>query len=381
MSMISRLVVALQFGILQVASTLPSRARRDVSWIVGPVEVASMVANVARSIPGAFSVSLVASPFYSFHYDAPPITGRFSWIKSRLHGAWLLGRLSRRAIGAIYIGRDGYLGEQLDGREREFAWLKRRGLKVVCLFAGSEIRSPVLMRQFEAESGLENIITYLDQVAPVFANPEYDNQRKRLAAAADRHADLIFNARVDQLSYLTSQTEPFPYFVPDELIVEDDTKHESPERIVIVHAPTSPIIKGTQVVRAAIARLRFEGYDFDYRELSGVPHEKVIETLREAHIALNEFYSFVPGVFGVEAMASGCALLTRADEHIETDLPEGSNQAWVVTTTADIYHNLKRMLDDPKAIGRQAADGREWVRAHATAVVSGARLRALLASL
>lgn len=380
--MLARLTSALQRVVLYAAAALPhARTARDVSWVVGPVEVATMVANVARAIPDSYSVSLVPSPFYSFAYDVSPITGSFSWFRTRILGAWILGRLSRRATGFLYIGGQDYLGEPPDAREFEFAWLKRRGLKVVCLFTGSDIRSPVLMRAFQAETGLENIVTYLDQVAPVFANPAYDERRKALALSADRHADLIFNARVDQLSYLTRPTEPFPYFLPDELVWEDDAKHENPERIIIVHAPSSPIIKGTQVVRAAIARLSLDGYDFDYRELVGVPHEKVLEALREAHIALNEFYAFVPGVFGVEAMASGCALLTRADENIETDLPKGSNQAWVVTSTADIYLNLKRLLDDPATIRDQASAGREWVRAHATASVSGAKIRALLGEL
>ena len=244
----------------------------------------------------------------------------------------------------------------------------------------SGIRSPVLMRALQAETGIENIVTYLDQVSSVFASPEYDAARRAIAGVADRHADVIFNASIDQLSYIERPTEPFPYFFPNEDILRDDSKHSDPGPRIVLHAPSSPIIKGTQVVRAAVQRLRAEGYEFDYREMSGVAHAEVLTALREAHIVLNEFYAFVPGVFGVEAMASNCALLTRADESIETSLPPGSNEAWIVTAAGDIYSELRALLEHPERIAPQAAAGRAWVEAHATVSASGTRVRTILDS-
>ena len=102
-------------------------------------------------------------------------------------------------------------------------------------------------------------------------------------------------------------------------------------RPVLVHAPSSPIIKGTQLVRAAVALLREEGFDFEYVELTGVPHEEVASQLQRAHIVLNQFFAYVPGMFGIEAMAAGAVVLQSADESLESDLPAGSNAAWVVT--------------------------------------------------
>lgn len=353
-------------------------AQRPVSWVVGPVEVAAVVAYLARAIPDSYSVSLAPHPFYDFSYDFQIGAGRGDWIRSRFIAPWEFGRLAATARGFVYVGADGFLLSGVDGRDWEFGFLRRHGVHLACLFTGSDIRSPVLMREFQAETGLETIVTYLDQVSPVFATDAYDDARRRTAAVADRHADVIFNAAIDQLSYLRSTTEPFPYFFPDEDLLLSDAKHAAPGPRIVVHAPSSPIIKGTQVVRAAVQRLQTEGYDFEYRELIGAPHAEVIASLREAHIVLNEFYAFVPGVFGVEAMGSGCALLTRADGTIETDLPPGANSAWVVTTAADIYANLRQLLDHPSEIAPQAARGLAWVQEHATVNSSGARVRAIL---
>lgn len=337
-----------------------------------------MVANFARAIPDSYSVMLAPNRFYDFSYDFQIRPGRGAWFRYWFVAPWEFGRLAAAARGFVYVGANGFLLDSVDDREWEFRFLRRRGVGVVCLFTGSDIRSPILMRRFQAETGLETIVTYLDQVSPALASAAYDEERRRIAEVADRYADLVFNAAVDQLSYLQSATEPFPYFFPDEEVLLDDSKHSPHGRRIILHAPSSPIIKGTQVVRAAVHRLKAEGYDFEYRELIDVPHARVLASLREAHIVLNEFYAFMPGVFGVEAMASGCALLTRADESIETDLPAGSNSAWIVTTAADIYANLRRLLDDPDLIAPQAAAGRAWVEEHATVSASGARVRSML---
>lgn len=349
--------------------------------MVGPAEVASIVANLAQAVPGSFSVSLGSHRYYEFSYDYSIVTGRGDWLRRRFGAPWVFGRLASKAKGFVYVGAEGFLLSQGDHRDWEFRFLRRHGVRIVCLFTGSDIRSPVLMRHFEQATGLETIVTYLDQLSPVFASEAYDEKRRGTAAVADRHADLIFNAAVDQLSYLDRDTEPFPYFFPDDAVVRDLRKHATGGPRVVLHAPSSPIIKGTQVVRAAVRRLRAEGYEFEYRELIDVPHSEVLAALREAHIVLNEFYAFVPGVFGVEAMASGCALLTRADEAIETDLPTGSNAAWVVTPAADIQENLRRLLDHPELIEPQAAAGVAWVLQHATITASGARIRGLLDAL
>lgn len=357
------------------------RLEREISWVVGVNEVASIVANVAKAIPQSYSVSLAAHRFYDFEYDLQLNSRRGDWLRHRFLVPWIFGRLVAQSRGFIYVGADGFLLGGVDDREWEFRFLKKHGRRIVCLFAGSDIRSPALMRKFQTETGLETIVTYLDQVSTVFASPSYDEQRKRTAAIADEFADIIFTAPVDQMSYLAKPTEPFPYFFPDEQLNLNSDKHKSPGPRIIVHAPSSPIIKGTQVVRAAIKRLASEGYEFEYRELIDVPHADVLAALREAHIVLNEFYAFVPGVFGIEAMGSGCALLTSADENIETDLPAGSNDAWVVTTAADIVENLRGLLDDPRRIEDQAAAGVAWVREHATVSASGRRIRALLDAL
>jgi len=180
------------------------------------------------------------------------------------------------------------------------------------------------------------------------------------------------------MSYFTKKTQPFIYFYPDENFTKNDTKFSNIKTYKICHAPTSPIIKGTQLVRAAIAKLRAEGYLFEYVELIGLSNEVVLEELRSTHIVLNEFYAFVPGVFGIEAMASSCALITSADENIEPDLPSGSKDAWYITKYYEVYDHLKDLLNSPDLIKKYADAGYEWAIENASCSRSSVKLMSLL---
>jgi hypothetical protein len=257
-------------------------------------------------------------------------------------------------------------------------YVKSKNKNIVCFFTGTDIRSPRLMLDFAHKNEIDVHSNYLYLISPQSLTLEYETSKKKLAGVADNYADLVFNASVDQMSYFTKKTQPFIYFYPDENFVKNDTKFSDIKIYRICHAPTSPILKGTQLVRAAIAKLRAEGYRFEYIELIGVSNEVVLKKLRSSHIVLNEFYAFVPGLFGVEAMASHCALVTSADEHIEPDLPLTSNKAWYVTKNYEVYDHLKDLLNSPDLIKKYADAGYEWAIENASFSRSSVKLASYL---
>ncbi|WP_309616245.1 glycosyltransferase [Salinibacterium sp.] len=355
----------------------------SVEWIVGPYEVANMVIDVASALPSAESAVMAKHPFYQHAYDwqAPEArTVLGDWFAKRFRGPIKLGELAARADGFIYIGGQGFITASDDRRRYEFQFLKRRGKRVVCYFTGNDVRSPELMAQLERERGEPNLGTYLAETNPLFASSSYETYQREIAATADEYADVILTSPFDNSSHITRPTEPFLYFFPDERIATSFEKFEDTSRPVILHAPSSPVIKGTQLVRAAVAELRDEGYDFDYVELLRQPHEEVVGNLARAHIVLNQFYSMTPGVFGIEALAAGCVVMMSPSEDDEpTILPE-SRDAWIVTRHYEVTRNLRRVLDCPESWEAQARAGVEWVRGHASYSVNGPRLASMLAA-
>ena len=382
------LLLAAQFVLLRVSfavHTFIGRKAPAAGSVVGMEEIAGMLTAVAAALPDSVTVNLARHPFYSRHYDIEfNIGGRRSALRRvrRLIAApWVLGRLASRHQTFIYIGGQGFLVSLLDGRDREFEFLRTRGRTVVCYFAGSEIRSHDLLNEFAAERGIDVITTYQAEASPGIAGPYAERQRRLLAAAADGHAQLVFNAPVDQMSYLQRSTLPCLYFYTDELIERRPAKWQDVSRPLVVHAPSSPLIKGTPLVRAAVRSLKEEGYDFEYVELVRRPHEEVVAVLERAHVVLNEFYAFVPGVFGIEAMAANAVLVTSADPEIEPSLPQGAAEAWVVTPYWRVTQRLRCLLDNPAGLQAQADRGTDWVLRHCSRSANTATFLAALEQL
>ena len=276
------------------------------------------------------------------------------------------------------MGGEGFLLHHHDERTFEFAFLKKHQLKIICYFTGNDIRSPMLMAKLAEEMGYPNLGTIALVDNAKSGTPKLEHSRKLRAKVAETYSDIIFNSRVDQLSYLTVETEPFRYFYPDEQFVKSTTKFDDLKKLIIVHAPSNPVIKGTDYVREAIATLALERDDFEYRELIGVDNDVVLATLNEAHIALNQFYAFVPGVFGIEALARRCVLVTSADEFLEPDLPAGSNDAWVVTRVDAILDNVRTLLDNRDGLEAQANAGWQWAWDNASISSSSAHFAKVL---
>jgi hypothetical protein len=130
------------------------------------------------------------------------------------------------------------------------------------------------------------------------------------------------------------------------------------EKILVVHAPSNSQIKGTDCIVRAIGQLKKEGYDFEFRLLENIPNSTVRKTLSEADIAIDQLFAFGPGMFAIEAMAAGCAVLGGNMPQISfypSDLPI------IHTDPENIYQNLKMLLEKKEFRQSLAEKGREYV--------------------
>lgn len=353
---------------------------KPLRYVVGVTEIASYLHSLSGSLAHSYSVCLYPNRFYDCKYDFTlAFRGKyFAAFVRYFIGPIILGKLVHHADVFIYLWKHRFLISSLDEGEFEFSFLKFFSKKLVLVFLGSDIRSPVITSQMARHRGDEVEADYYFLARPSALAQGYEASLMRRCRTSEKYADFIFSSSVDQASYFTRPTMPFVYFYPDSCFSRNCSKYVGHYRPRIVHAPSSPLTKGTPLVRAAIARLRIEGYQFEYIELMGASNKAVLQELSSAHIVLNEFYAHLPGVFGVEAMASYCALMTSADETIETDLPAGSNRAWFVTKSYQVYDHLKILLDSPCLQVAYASAGYEWAAAYAAQSISGARFSSVL---
>lgn len=329
---------------------------KDVKWIIGVTEIANMM--------NFFSNVLKPSTTVCFELDGFFPENKYDYVfVSKLR---FLNTFYKLIVGPIALAYFSFKGTHFlyfwstsftYSREIDLKFLKRVNKKIVCSFLGSDIRSHKLTKEYMKTHNLDHYVNYIpDDLNSLQA----EKDKETLAQITDKYADFIANVKMDQISYLKKETHMFPYAYPEDKFIKNDEKFRNLETIKIVHAPSSPLYKGTYYVRSAIKKLQIEGYKFNYVELIGVSNQKVLSELSTSHIVINEFYAFIPGVFGIEGMASHCAVLTSADPRIETELPKGSDNAWMITRYWEVYDNLKYLLDNPEKIKEYADKGYDF---------------------
>jgi hypothetical protein len=358
-----------------------SKDSLEFDWVIGTDEVVNLIDRLGKVTPKSFTVCLGRNSFFELNYCYQTQQKRVKFFDKALkifEGPVLLGRLISKSNGFIYLGTEGFLISRIDRREYEFNFLKKHRKKIVCILTGTDIRSPQKCIEFTKNTGKETFSEYQIWRDASFASPAYEQEKKDIARVIDSHANLVFNWRHDQASYLTAPTFPLPFFCHEDYFKKDlSEKFRSNETIVISHCPSDPIIKGTAVVRSVIEMLKSEGFIFEYVELQGVSNYEVIELLERTHILINQLYALAPGVLTIEGLAHKCAVLTSADPRFE-ELGADSRDAWVTVTPGNLYAQVKRLLLNPDQIESQAIQGWTWALANASEVTGGMRFRDIL---
>jgi hypothetical protein len=348
-NIIKRFISCLQYIIATFSYSFTFKKEKRI--IIGVTEIANILNNLKFLFQEkCLVVCKNRNVFYennNYNFD---ISKKNKIIKI-FSSAILFGKLAKKASFFIYLWSDGFFLN----REFDFNFLKKRNIPITCWFLGDDVRSRKLFLDYCRSI---NFSTYVEYDRPeLFLSDSYDNEKKALAEQADKYAAIIFSHKTDQYSYIKSEQYFFPPVINEKLISLNIEKFDKvPLRIL--HAPSSPVLKGTPLVRSVIKRLVQEGYEFQYIELINRSNEDVVTELNQSHIVLNQFYGFIPGIFGLESMATTNAVLMSAKhEHF----PYEFNDAWVETEDWQLYDNLKYLLDNPKEIIKYAKNGYEYM--------------------
>lgn len=236
----------------------------------------------------------------------------------------------------------------------DVSFLKTLGKKIIFFSNGDDLRSYEMLlkdlRRNSLFSHAEYIEKELDSIAPF---PNYEAIRRKRAQLVEKYADHIF-AKPDRAHFLTRDYHIiWPAF---NLNSTEYRVHQSDEPL-IVHAPSDRSIKGTKYVLNAVKRLE-KDYKFRFMLCENMSNEELKKKLADSEIVIDQILLPGHGVFGIEAMASGNAVLGSAVpgyNGFSEELP-------IVTTTPDtLYENLKIVLEDPDMRVDLAKKGRRYV--------------------
>lgn len=332
-------------------------------FIIGTHEIAKNIYSLGILFYNSATVCLSENKYYKLKYNySLKFKNKFiKFICRFFYGPILLGYLINKADIFLYVWCDGFLYH----RDYEFKFLKLKKKKIICFFCGDDIRSLKLTISYMKNLNLDCSEDYYEGEF----DEKYDSEKKNIAFSADTYADLIFSSQLASISYLKSKQHFFRLSCDKEIFNKNPKKFDN-IKIKILHAPSNKIYKGTQLIRAAIKKLQIEGYNFNYVELQNESNDVVLDHLRSTHIVLNQFYSFAPGLFGVEAMANNCAVLMSADPKLYESTPNGSENAWLITRYWEVYDNIKYLLKNPGRIKFYADNGYEFALKHHTSEIT-----------
>jgi glycosyltransferase involved in cell wall biosynthesis len=250
---------------------------------------------------------------------------------------------------------------------RDLALLDRAGKTIAVTFQGDDVRQGDVLRRRYAFS--------VADANPANYQTAADAAKRRIAAAFDRHADLIFFLNPDLGWVLPARARFLPYASVDpQEWMPQPPRHS--ERPLVVHAPSDRLTKGTEHVLAAVDQLRADGVPFDFRLVEGLSHAEARRLYEDADVFVDQLVVGWYGAAAVEAMALGkpvvCFLREEDFAHLPAEL--AADIPIVNADRATLTDRLRVLLEgSPDARAALGARGREYVlRWHdPTAIATG----------
>ena len=128
------------------------------------------------------------------------------------------------------------------------------------------------------------------------------------------------------------------------------------KRFLIVHAPTSPEIKGTQYIIKAIDTLKLN-YQLDFKLVQGISHSEAMKIYQQADLIIDQIMLGSYGLFALEAMSMGkpviCWLTDFMLSKYPADLPLISANP---DNIRDVLENILKNRDMLIPLGQRGRD-------------------------
>tara|TARA_A100000171_G_scaffold51162_1_gene64616 strand:- start:21477 stop:22688 length:1212 start_codon:yes stop_codon:yes gene_type:complete len=238
----------------------------------------------------------------------------------------------------------------------DYKLIKIFNKKLVIIFLGSEIRHWYLYQKELEGLGYANLY---EQCIKTYKEQSFGSylDKARRVNLAEKYSNLILS----QPGFAQLQRLPYLRATPG-LLLEEYT-FNIPERAVpiIVHAPSSRGVKGTEFVIAALEKLRREGIEFEFRLIENLPNHELLELLSKVDIVIDELNSDTIGVLSSEAMATGNAVISS----YIIELAKVPVPCPVINSNKfSIYEDVKQLILDIPLRVSLANEGKDYVNRH-----------------
>lgn len=335
----------------------PKVPATPVRLYVGPANYAGQGhawARAAERLPGVGAVSMAAVRQGDFAFPVDDAVPEPVYSLSR---GWQRERralLPRFTHVVVEAGRP-LLGQLVRGGAlAEARWLAERGVAVAIVCHGSEIRLPSRHRELEPWSPFTpdwELTAVLEERAA------------RLARGLDRLGLPVLVSTPDLLLDVPTATW-LPVVVDVERWAGAGQRGVLEREVpVVVHAPSSSHVKGSELAEPVLESLAARGL-IEYRRVEGVPAGDMPRVYGEADVVLDQLRIGNYGVAACEAMAAGRVVVSHVSEVVREHAREaaGADLPILEATADSLEQVLLDVLADRDRARALAAQGPAFVR-------------------
>ncbi|WP_406286098.1 glycosyltransferase [Embleya sp. NBC_00896] len=305
---------------------------------------------VERHLPGVRAEASALASANTLGHPADHTIGTDDWLSTR----WQLGRLGHvldrythvlAECGMPAFGRLG--GSWVDADAAE---LRAAGIALGLVLHGSEIRDPARHRArvefspFDPRHELTHALqAKVDRLLPML--------RELAVPTFVATPDLI--ADVPDALWLPATLDPALWRTEAPVLER--------ERPVVVHAMTSPFLRGTARIEPTLHRLHDIGL-IEYRRILHRSAAELPGLIADADVVLDQFACGAYGMTSCQALAAGrltiCYLHESATGHLPADVP-------ILNANPDtLAEVLERVVAEPDPARELAARGPAYVEEH-----------------
>ncbi len=320
------------------------------------------LSRAERALGYQSDVAVFAAGPYGYQADIRfDLHGQPAWRRFATRAGFIRRALDRYDVFHFNFGQP-LLAMRKNGFVlNELPLIKRAGKTILVTFQGCDVRPQAFCHCNREECRRESPF------------------RAANARAMTGHADRTFYLNPDLRRWLP-RGEFMPYANVDPAGIETVPPPDGDE-LVVLHAPTDRVVKGTAHVIAAVDELRRRGVRARLDLVEGVTHDQVAARIDAADVVVDQLMIGWYGGFAVEAMARARTVLAAIREDAPGDNPFGEELPIVRTGPERLADDLEALAADRARLRDIGAASRAFVkRRHDPRTIAGGLLAQLTAA-
>lgn len=205
-------------------------------------------------------------------------------------------------------------------------WLKLAGKKFVMEYHGDDIRYT-----YNREK---------PKYYPYDKLPPLNTRRKRCNDRILKYTDIVITHDEELRRHIPAKKVYITPLRIDVTKFQPSYPNPDTERILLVHAPSNFVEKGSKYVLSAIKRLK-KKYNFEFILVENKKQDEAIRIYEKADIIIDQMYAQTYGVFALEAMALGKPIVGYITDEFRKTFPK---ELPIVSASIDTLYDVLEHL-------------------------------------